>query len=118
MRIHFVKPEVREGKKYRGEISRFTLDATHKIFRVYVILDQEPQLEFMKRFEVEQNTDSAFATFCREMGIYTEDDTAELDELEGTRVIVKLKRGREEKLFIEKIQLDEKYYEEHESDEE
>ena len=110
MNIQFIKPEVKTGKKYRGKILRYTLDEERKVFRLYVVLDREPEIEFMKRFDVDQNVGSAFALFCNDMGIYMEDDTVELDELEGIHVIVKLKKGRNEKLYIQEILLDVKYY--------
>lgn len=115
MKIQFVKPKVQANKRYQGEISKYTLDEEHKVFRVYVTLDKEPLIEFMKRFELDKNRGSAFARFCEEMYVFNEDDgTAELDELEGLRVIVRLKKGRDEKFYVGEIQLDEKYYEEQE----
>lgn len=113
MKIEFVKPEVRVGKEYKGEIVRYKLDERHKAFRVYVILDKEPKIEFMKRIDIDWEVNSAFAVFCCEMGIYSEDDnSAELEELIGTRVIAVLNKGEDEKLYIGDIQLDEAYYQE------
>ena len=114
MQIQFIKPELKAGKKYKGEIARYTVDEQHRVFRVYVILDQEPQVEFMKRIELDQNADSAFAMFCCDMDIYMDDDTVELDDMEGLRVKVKLKKGRDGKLYIEQIKVCEKEYQEQE----
>ncbi len=111
MKISFVKPEVKAGKRYRGEITRYATDEEYKVLRVYVVLDREPQIEFMKRFEGCQNIDSPFARFCYDMGIYMDDDSVELDELKGLRVKVKLKEGNDKRLYVNEIQLDEKFYE-------
>ncbi len=111
MKLQFINPEVRAGKKYKGEIARYTVDEERRVLRVYVILEQEPQVEFMKRFELDQNVGSAFAMFCCDMQIYMDDDTVDLDDMEGLKVKVKLKKGRDEKLYIEEIKLDEKFYE-------
>lgn len=113
MKIQFVTPKVEEGKRYKGEISRYTLDEKQGVCRVYVVLDREPNLEFMKRFEYNLTIGSDFFQFCDEIWIYDEDDgTAELGCIKGTRVIVKLKKGKSEKFYVQEIKLDEKYYNE------
>lgn len=118
MQIKFVKPEVKAGKEYKGEIARYKMDEKNKAFRVFVVLDKEPQIEFMKRIDIDWEVNSAFAAFCYEMGIYSEDDDlAELDELTGTRVIAVLNKGEDGKLYVGKIQLDEEYYQEHYTEE-
>lgn len=118
MKIEFVKPEVQAGKEYKGEITRYKLDERNRAFRGFIVLDKEPQIEFMKRIDIDWEVNSAFAAFCCEMGIYTEDDdSAELDELIDTRVIAVLKKGEDGKLYVGKIQLDEEYYQEQDAEE-
>lgn len=107
--IKFVKPNVKEGKKYKGEISRYEFHEEFKVLRIYVVLDKVANVEFMKRVDVDFSVGSVFATFCINMGIYFEDDTADLDELIGSKVIVVLKKGSDDKYYINKIQLDKEY---------
>lgn len=119
MKIGFIRPRVKEGKDYTGVITKYTVDEEQKVCRIYVQLDIEPQEVFMKRFELSHKANSAVAMFCYHMGIYNEyDDTVELDELIGIRVIVKLKKGRNGQLFIEEIELDGEYAEWEGQDEE
>ena len=118
MKIQFVTPTVEGGKKYRGEISRYTIDKEQGVCRVYVVLDREQNLEFMKRFEFNLMKGSEFFKFCDEIWIGDEDGTVELDDMKGIRVIVKLRKGRNEKYYVKEIKLDEKYYEQEEQGEE
>lgn len=118
MKIQFITPKVEEEKKYRGEISRYTIDKEQGVCRVYVVLDREQNLEFMKRFDFNMMKGSDFARFCDDIWIYDEDDTVELDNMKGIRVIVKLKKGRNEKYYVKDIKLDEKYYHEQEEQDE
>lgn len=118
MQIKFVKPEVKAGKEYKGEITRYKFDEKNRAFRIFVVLDKEPQIEFMKRIDIDWEVNSAFAAFCCEMGIYVEDDdSAELDELVGTRVIAVLNKGEDGKLYVGEVQLDEVYYQEQNTEE-
>lgn len=118
MKVQFVTPKVEEGKKYRGEIRRYTIDKEQGVCRVYVVLDREPNLEFMKRFEFNLMKGSDFAKFCDEIWIYDEDDTVELDNMKGTKVIVKLKKGHNEQYYVQEIKLDKKFYEQEGQDDE
>lgn len=113
MKIKFVKPEVRANKEYRGEIVRYKLDERNKVFRVYVALDKEPRVEFMKRIDIDWEVNSTFADFCCKMEIYVEDDdSADLEELIGIRVVAVLNKGEDGRFYVGDIQLDESYYQE------
>lgn len=110
MKLRFIQPKVREGKKYKGIISRYDIDKRRGILRLYVVLDKEPSLEFMKRLDIDLNINSNFALFCSNMQIFTEEDEVELEELVDTRVIACLRRGRDDMLYIDRCVLDEEYY--------
>ena len=107
--IKFVKPNVKEGKKYKGEVTRYDFNEGQKVLRIYVALDKVSNCEFMKKVDVNLDINSTFANFCLDMGIYFEDDSADLDELIGSRVVVMLKQGSDGKYYVNKMQLDEDF---------
>lgn len=109
MEIEFIKPRVFAGKRYHGEITRFQLNSERTALFIFVRLDNEPSMEFMKRFDADISIQSRLFDFCRDMQIFTGERTADLKELEGRRVIVRLTRYNE-KLYVDKIWLDEEFY--------
>lgn len=117
MEIEFIKPKVFVGKRYYGEITRFKPNGEQTALFIFVRLDDEPNLEFMKRFDADMSIQSHLANFCRDMGVFTSERTADLTGLIGTRVIVRLTRYNE-KLYVNKIWLDEEFYSSDEEDEE
>lgn len=120
MEIEFIRPRVFAGKRYHGEITRFKLNSERTALFIFVRLDNEPSMEFMKRFDADISIQSRLFDFCQDMQIFTGERTADLKELEGRRVIVRLTRYNG-KLYVDKIWLDEAYYssdEEEEDDEE
>lgn len=120
MEIEFIKPRVFAGKRYHGEITRFQLNSERTALFIFVRLDNEPSMEFMKRFDADISIQSRLFDFCREIRVLTGERTADLKEAIGTRVIVRLTRYNE-KLYVEKIWLDKEFYssdEEEEDDEE
>lgn len=117
MELEFIKPSVKAGRQYRGVISRYTPSRARTELYVFVTLDDEPELEFMKRFDADMSIHSKLADFCDNMRIFTSEVTADLNELEGRRVIVTLIR-RKRKFYIDKIWLDEDCYDVYVEDEE
>lgn len=117
MQIEFVKPSIQAGRSYRGEISRYTTNRSKTALYVFVVIDEEPELEFMKKFDADMSIFSQLADFCADMDIFLDELIADLEQLKGRRVIVRLKRGRNQKLYVEKIRLDEEYYSEEDEEE-
>ena len=111
MQLKFKNCKVREGKRYFGEITRYKLSPDQRILYVYVVIDGEPDsVEFKKRIEVDLNARSFFAKFCEDLAIYLDDETVELDELVGTRVVLWLRKYKGG-LYVDRMRLDEEYYE-------
>ena len=108
--VTFVKPNVKENVKYRGEIVDYTADAERYILRIYVSIEKEPSIRFMKRVDVELEKNSYFYRLCNELEVLENDMKADLDLLIGTRVVITLKKGRGKKFYVNKIKLDEQYY--------
>lgn len=117
MEIQFYKPRVFAGKRYHGEITRFKPNSEQTALFIFVRLDDEPNMEFMKRFEADMSIQSHLADFCRAIQVFTSERTADLKEAIGTRVIVRLTRYNE-KLYVDKIWLDEEFYSSDEEEEE
>lgn len=67
------------------------------------------EVEFMKRFDAEISIHSRLADFCDNMQIFTGGVTADLDQLIGKKVLLRLTR-KNRKLYIDKLWLDEEYY--------
>ena len=116
MKVKFVIPKLKSGKEYKGQIRRYTVDEERKIFRIFVVLDKVPELEYMKKFDYDLNARSELGEFCDNMLVLSEDGLVDFDELEGLPVIVKLKKGTTGKLYINEIWLDEEIFEQGESD--
>lgn len=114
MKITFIEPNLKENKKYRGEISEYKVDKKQGACRVYVTLDREPNLTFMKRYEYDLLAGSEFCMFCWEMDIFEEEGSADLEYLKGTRIIAKMKKGNNGRFYVQEIKLDEEYYQEQE----
>lgn len=117
MEIEFIKPRVFAGKRYHGEITRFKLNSEQTALFIFVRLDDEPNMEFMKRFEADMSIQSHLADFCRAMEVFCGERRADLKGVIGRRVIVRLSRYNK-KLYVDKIWLDEEYYSSDEEDEE
>ena len=109
MELEFIKPRVQAGRRYHGEITKYTPNRTQTALYVFVTIDDEPELEFMKRFDADMSIHSQLADFCDNMRIFTGELTADLNELIGRRVILRLTR-KNRKLYIDKLWLDEEYY--------
>lgn len=116
--INFSKPNVKEKTRYRGEIVDYTVDEKKYILRIYVTINKAPNIKFMKRVNAELEINSYLYNLCDELRLLKDDGTADLDLLIGARVIVTLKQGSNEKFYINKINLDERYYQEQEEDNE
>lgn len=117
MKIQFVESSLRENKRYTAEVTRYSLNEEQRIFRLYVRIDKEvAQLEYMKKMELNMSIDSNFAIFCNEMGVFTESGEVELNDLIGKKIIVWLKRGKDDRLYVSKILLDKKFYESQEEE--
>ena len=116
MQVQFYNPKIKSNKKYHGEIQRYTIDKDRKIFRLYVILDEVPEIEYMKRFDYDFNVNSELGEFCNDMYVMSEDGLVDFDELEGLKVVVKLRKGTNGKLYVNEIWLDEEYYNKQEDD--
>lgn len=110
--VKFVKPNVTENVRYRGEIVDYSVDAERYILRIYVTISKEPSIRFMKRVDVELESGSYFYNLCAELELFHDDMSADLDLLVGTKVVITLKQGHGEKFFINKIKLDKRYYKE------
>lgn len=109
MEIEFIKPKVQAGRRYHGEITRYAPNRSQTALYVFVTIDDEPELEFMKRFDADMSIHSRLADFCDNMQIFTGELTADLNELIGRRVLLRLTR-KNRKLYIDKLWLDEEYY--------
>lgn len=117
MEIQFHKPQVFAGKRYHGEITRYKLNSEQTALFIFVRLDDEPNMEFMKRFDADMSIQSHLADFCREMEVFCGERRADLKEILGRRVIVRLSRYNK-KLYVDKIWLDEEFYSSDDDDEE
>lgn len=93
MKIKFIEPNLKEGKSYRGEISRYAVDKKQEACRVYVTLDKEPDLRFMKKYEYDLLAGSEFYMFCCEMDIFGEDDSADLEYLKRSKNYCENEKG-------------------------
>jgi len=112
--IKFITPNVKENTRYRGNIIDYTVDAERYILRIYVTINREPEVRFMKRVDIELEINSYFYSLCNELGVLNDDGTADLDLLIDTKVLVTLKQGNDEKFYINKIKRDEQHYQEQE----
>lgn len=69
MELEFIKPKVFAGKRYHGEITRFKPNREQTALFIFVRLDDEPNMEFMKRFDADMSIQSHLADFCRAMKV-------------------------------------------------
>lgn len=116
MEIKFIKTRLVEGQLYSSEIVRYEIDEEQNIFKVYIVVDGVPELEFCKRYEYTVSIYSEFAQFCRDMHILKGDNIAELDKLINTRIYAAFRKGIKGSMFISQIFMDGDYFEEHKSD--
>lgn len=116
--VNFVKPKVRENKWYKGEIVDYSLDLEKNTLRIYVIVDKEPTIRFMRKMDVRLEVNSHFYKLCYELDLFNDDLSADLDLLIETRVLVTFHQVDNGQFFIDKIKLDAEFYEQEEQDEE
>ena len=109
MKLKFIEPNIKEGRRYHGEISRYSINDKKKSVYIFAVIDDEPEMEFMKRFEYNLSIYSQFADFCENMCIFTDDLEVDLNELIGRKVFLRLVEV-DRKMYINEIWLDEDYY--------
>lgn len=115
MKIKLKGSKIKTGKWYYGFITKHI--CTQSKIRVYVELDDDAGVEYVKVIPINENENSKFASFARKMQIIDEDGEADTSELDGLAVKVILQRGRDENLYVGSICIDYDYYEELEDEE-
>lgn len=117
MEIEFIQPKVKAGRRYHGEITRYVPSRNQTALYVFATINDEPELEFMMRLDVDRSIHSRLGDFCYEMDIYVDEKRADLNKLIGRKVILRLTQ-KNGKLYIDKMWLDEEYYDLVDDDEE
>lgn len=86
--------------------------------RVFVELDDDPGIEYMRVITIDDSPNSQFASFARQLCIIDENGVIDTDELVGKAVKVKLNRLEDGSIFIKTMLIDWVYYEEEEDTDE
>lgn len=115
MKIKLKGSKIKAGRWYTGFIAKHTCTKSKLI--VYVELDDDARVEYVKVIPLDERDNSKFASFARRMEIIDEDGVADTSELDGLAVKVLLQRGKDGILYVGSICIDYDYYEEMENNE-
>ncbi|MCM1237424.1 MAG: hypothetical protein NC489_45745 [Ruminococcus flavefaciens] len=99
------------GKKYKGEIRRYTLDEMHRIFCVYITIDElGHDFEYVKKFEYNLNLNSELGMFCNNMMIMPDHQFVDFDDLLGEKVVVTMGKNAKGILYVSEVYMDDEFY--------
>ncbi|MDE6435224.1 MAG: hypothetical protein K2L07_13455 [Lachnospiraceae bacterium] len=100
--------QLKEGAFYRGIISEHKITDSKLI--ICVIFDKDAETEYIKSIRIEDNVNSAFVNLAKSLDLFDENGNIDTDYLEDLHVKANLQRGYDERLYIDKLEIDDKYY--------
>ena len=115
MKIRLKSSGIRTGKPYSGFITRHIADDSRLL--VYVELDKEKGHEYVYILPIDVSMNSQFGNFARKMKIVDEHSVADTEELDGIAVVVVLKKGKDNNIYVSCMEVNYEYYENLEDEE-
>lgn len=101
---------LKERVLYRGVVNRYKAGSSRLV--IFVILDKDPDVEYLKSIKVSTSENSVFAKLAEELALIDEMGCVDTDYLDDLHVLVTLRKGKDDNLYINKIRIDEEYYDE------
>lgn len=108
MKIEIKGKRLKEGIRYHGVISRYR--QIESKLTIFVIFNRDLETEYIKSVQIDQNINSAFVKLAEALDLFDADGDIETDFLDDLHVIANLQKGWDDRLYIDKIIVDEKYY--------
>lgn len=116
MRITIKGKRLKAGKCYHGVVSHYKISETKLI--IGVVLNNDPETEYIKSIQIDQNVNSAFVKLAEALDIIDEDGVIDTDYLDNLYIIATLQEGHDNRFYIDKIAIDQKHYDAAEDTEE
>ena len=95
---------------YHGVITDFKANKTRLV--IVVRFDDDEDVEYIKYLTISENKNSQFGKTMEELDMIDEFGRIDTEELVDMRIIGTLRKGRDGLLYINKLCIDEEYYEE------
>ena len=108
MKIAIMGKKLKENVAYRGVVSRHK--QTESRLTIFVIFNRDPETEYIKSIQIDQNINSAFVKMAEALELFDEDGDVATDFLDDLHVIANLQKGYDDRLYIDRIIVDEKFY--------
>lgn len=108
MKIEIKGKKLKENVGYHGVISRYR--QTESKLTIFVTFNKDPETEYIKSITIDSNINSAFAKMAEALDLFDADGDIETDYLDDLHVIANLQKGYDDRLYIDRIIVDEKFY--------
>lgn len=100
---------LKERVWYRGVITDYRIKKPRLI--IVVRFDEDEDVEYIKALFISENRNSHFARAMKELDVIDEFGRIDTEELLDMRIIATLRKGKDGLLYINRICIDEEYYE-------
>ena len=108
MKIEIKGKKLKEGVRYHGVISDYKQIESRLI--ISVRFNTDPETIYIKSIQINESVNSSFARFAEDLDIIDEEGNADTDYLDGMHIIANLQRGYDGCLYIDRMIIDDKYY--------
>ncbi len=110
MRYLILGNKLNERKWYTGVVSRHKANSSKLI--IAVRFDDDPTADYIKSLNVSSSVNSHFYKVAEALDIIDEYGNVDTDYLDGTRVLATIRKGKNNCFFVNKICIDQQYYDE------
>lgn len=110
MKVAIKGKRLKEGVRYHGIVSQYKTTQSKLI--ISVIFNRDPDTEYIKSVQINENINSPFVKLAESLGIIDDDGNVDTDYLEDLHVIANLQKGYDKCFYVDKMTIDEKYYDE------
>lgn len=99
---------LKERVWYHGVITDYKIKKSRLI--IVVRFDKDEDVEYIKTLFISENRNSHFARAMEELDVIDEFGRIDTEELLDMRIIATLRKGKDGLLYVNKICIDEEYY--------
>lgn len=101
---------LKEGIWYRGVITDYK--ANKKRLVIVVRFDKDEDVDYIKYLPISENKNSQFGKTMEELDVIDEYGRIDTEELLDMRIVGTLRKGKDGLLYVNRIYIDEDYYDE------
>lgn len=110
MRYIILGNKLNERKWYSGVVIRHKANSSKLV--IVVRFDDDPTADYIMSIKVSSSINSHFYKVAEALDIIDEYGNVDTDYLDDTRVLATIRKGKDNCFFVNKICLDQQYYDE------